>query len=77
MEAQPDDAAFWSGEQLTLEADQWSEQGYLHHAGFVRSYWIDRKEGQDGLGAARPIDAWLSDANVSDAVKDWLRSIAG
>lgn len=59
---------------FTIEADQWSEQGYIYRDGQVLQYETDRKEQTHMEFSPRPVQAFIADKNLSAEIRAWAQS---
>jgi len=59
---------------FTIEADQWSEHGYIYRDGIVYGYETDRKEATHREFGARPAQEFIADESFSAELRDWAKS---
>ena len=59
---------------FTIEADQWSEHGYICRDGLVMQYETDRKEQTHMEFSARPAVDFIADAGIPAEIREWVRS---
>ncbi len=59
---------------FTIEADQWSEHGFIYRDGLVIAYETDRKEQTHMEFGSQPAAEFIADENHAQKVRDWARS---
>lgn len=57
---------------FTIEADQWSEHGYIYRDGLVIQYETDRKEQTHMEFSPCPARDFISDQRNPPDVRDWV-----
>lgn len=57
----------------TIEANQWSEHGYIYRDGMVIAYETDRKEQTHMEFNSRPVEEVIADGDTSAEMRQWLR----
>ncbi len=58
-----------------INADQWSEDGYVTKNNRVYKYELDRKEQSYLLGSSWSIEEFLSDSDISADARSWLKGL--
>ena len=57
---------------FTIDANQWSEHGYIYRDGQVLQYETDRKEQTHMEFSPRPVEDVIADAGTPDEIRAWL-----
>lgn len=59
---------------FTIEADQWSEHGFIYRNGLVIAYETDRKEQTYMEFGSQPAAEFIADENNPQEIRDWADS---
>ncbi len=59
---------------FTIEADQWSEHGYIYRDGLVIAYETDRKEQTHMEFGSKPAAEFIADVDNPQEIRDWASS---
>ncbi len=62
---------------FTIEADQWSEHGYIYRDGIVYGYETDRKEASHMEFSPKTAEAFLAQTDLPDEIREWVRECSG
>lgn len=59
---------------FTIEADQWSEHGYIFRDGYVSQYETDRKEQTHAEFSSVAAEIFIADTTVPMEIRDWVKA---
>ena len=60
---------------FTIEADQWSEHGYICRDGQVMQYETDRKEQTHMEFGSCRLEDFITKVDIASEVREWARQI--
>lgn len=60
---------------FTIEADQWSEHGYIYRDGQVMQYETDRKEQTHMEFGGCRLEDFIAKVDIASEVREWARQI--